>query len=189
MAEQGKGKQAMVPFEDMEQMMDRMERYFEGFFPHRWRWGRLPTPFGEMDRMMEQALEQTFSRGWMRPWQRGWSPWPPLAGAGGQVPRVDVIDRDEDVLVRAELPGVKKEDLDISMADDRVTIRATASQEESEEKGDYYRKELSRGMFSRTVRLPCAVQGDKSKATFKDGVMELVLPKVEPTKRRRIKVD
>lgn len=189
MAEESKGKRAMVPFEDMEQMMDRMERYFEGFLPHRWRWGRLPTPFDEMDRMMEQALEQSFSRGWMRPWQRGWSPWHALAGPEGQVPRVDVVDRDEDVLIRAELPGVKKEDLDISMADDRVTIQAKTSHEEAEEKGSYYRKELSRGMFSRTVVLPCAVQGDKSKATFSDGVMELVLPKVEPTKRRRIKVE
>jgi HSP20 family protein len=185
MAEESKGKRALVPFENMEDMMNRMERYFEGFLPHRWRRGRLPTPFEEMDRMMEQA----FSRGWMRPWERGWSQWHPLAAPEAQVPRVDVIDRDEDVVIRAELPGVKKEDLDISMTDDRVTIRATTSREEAEEKGDYYRKELSRGLFSRTVSLPGAVQGDKSKATFKDGVMELVLPKVKPTKRQRIKVD
>jgi HSP20 family protein len=92
-------------------------------------------------------------------------------------------------VIRAELPGVKKEDLDVSITGDRVTIRATSSHEEAEEKGDYYRKELSRGVFSRTVPLPCAVQGDQSKATFKDGVMELLLPKVEPAKRQRIKVE
>lgn len=190
MAEESKSKRALVPREEIDEMMNRMERYFEEFLPHRWRggWGRLPTPFEQMDRMMEQALEQTFSPGWMRPWHHGWSPWRPLMGLEGQVPRVDVLDRDEDVLIRAELPGVKKEDLDISMADDRVTIRAKTSHEEAEEKGDYYRKELSGRMFSRTVPLPCAVQSENAKATFKDGVMELVLPKVEPTKRRQIKV-
>lgn len=189
MAEESKSKRSLVPREEMEQMMDRMERYFEGLMPHRWRWGRLPTPFEEMDRMMEQAIEQAFHRGWMRPWQRGWAPWHALGAAEGEVPRVDVVDRDADVVIRAELPGVKKEDLDVSITGDRVTIRATTSHEEAEEKGDYYRKELSRGVFSRTVPLPCAVQGDQSKATFKDGVMELVLPKVEPAKRQRIKVE
>ncbi|MGC1954031.1 MAG: Hsp20/alpha crystallin family protein [Gammaproteobacteria bacterium] len=189
MAEESKGKRALVPRDEMEQMMDRMERYFEGFMPHRWRWGRLPAPLGEMERMMEQAFEQTFGPGWMRPWQRAGSSLRSLAAPEGQMPRVDVVDRDEDVLIRAELPGVKKEDVDLSMTDDRVTIRATVSREEAEEKGDYYHRELSRGMFSRTVPLPCAVQGDKAKATFKDGVMELLLPKVEASKRQRIKVE
>lgn len=104
-------------------------------------------------------------------------------------PKVDVIDRDEEVVIHAELPGVNREDLDVSMTDDTVTIKCTSAHEEKEEKGDFYRREMSRGEFSRTVTLPCEVDDSKAKATFKDWIMELILPKVEPTKRRSIKVE
>ena len=92
-------------------------------------------------------------------------------------------------MIEAELPGVAKDDLDVSMTENSVTISAKTSREEKEEKGDYYRREMSRGAFSRTVPLPVEVDGSKAKATFKDGVMRLVLPKSEPAKRRRIKVE
>jgi HSP20 family protein len=106
-----------------------------------------------------------------------------------RMPKVDVVDRDEDVLVRAELPGVEKKDLEISTSDTSVTIKATTRHEEKEEKGDYYRCEITRGSFARTVSLPAQVQSDKAKANLKDGVLELTLPKVEKSKRRTIAVD
>jgi HSP20 family protein len=100
-----------------------------------------------------------------------------------------VIDRDEEVILRAELPGVDKKDLDVSMTDDAVTIRGSCRSEEKEEKGDYFRREVSTGSFSRTVALPADVDGEKAKASFKDGLLELTLPKVKKAMRKAIKVE
>ena len=143
------------------------------------------SPFEEMDRMFEDF----FPRGWMRPFR--WE-WPSLGEMAkpfeGKMPKVDVIDRDDEVVVKAELPGVEKKDLDVSVTETSVTIKGTTSHEEKEEKGDYYRCEISRGAYTRTVGLPSYVDADKAKATFKDGVLELTLPKVEKTKRRSIEI-
>jgi len=146
---------------------------------------RALSPFEEMDRMFEDF----FPRGWMRPFR--WE-WPSLGEMAkpfdGKMPKVDVIDRDDEVVVKAELPGVEKKDLDVSVTETSVTIKGTTSHEEKEEKGDYYRCEISRGAYARTVALPSYVDADKAKASFKDGVLELTLPKVEKSKRRSIEI-
>ncbi len=179
------GVHALSPFEEMDRMMESMRGLFEGYFPYRWRGGLFPTFSEDMERMFDEFGP----RGWLRHWRHDFPSWERLMPFEGRTPRVDVIDRDEEVVIHAELPGVNKEDLDVSLTDDKVTIKGTSVHEETEEKGDYYRREMSRGEFVRTVLLPCEVDDSKAKATFKDGVMELVLPKVEPTKRRRIKVE
>ena len=179
------GGRALRPFEEMDRMMESMKTLFEDYFPYRWRGGRFPTPFEDMERMFEEFRP----RGWLRHWRHEFPGWERLMPFEGHTPRVDVIDRDEEVVIHAELPGVNKEDLDVSLTDDTVTIKGSSAHEEKEEKGDYYRREVSRGEFSRTVPLPCEVDDSKAKATFKDGIMELVLPKVEPAKRRTIKVE
>lgn len=91
--------------------------------------------------------------------------------------------------MRAEVPGVKKEDLDVSTTDNTVTIKGSTRHEEKEEKGDYYRSEITRGSFSRTVALPSEVDSAKAKARYKDGILELTLPKVNKSKRRTVKVE
>lgn len=140
---------------------------------------------------MEQLFESHFPRGWMRPFRMEWPSWPEgaMAPFEGKTPKVDVIDRDKELIVKAELPGVDKKDVDISLTRNSVTIKGTTSHEEKEEKGDYYRCEMSRGSYSRTVMLPADVAEDQASARFKDGVLELTLPKLEETKRRTIKVD
>jgi len=145
---------------------------------------RLVDPFNEIERL----IEGFFPRGRSRPsrWDLNW---PAAADLEAKAPRVDVIERDAEVLVRAELPGVEKDKLDISLTDDTVTIKATTEHEEKEEKGDYFRCEISRGAFSRTLTLPAAVNTEKAKASFKDGLLELTLPKLEQAKRRNIKVE
>jgi len=144
------------------------------------------TPYEEMDRLFDNF----FRRGWMRPWR--WE-WPAFREAGraleSRFPRVDVIDRDSEIVVKAELPGVEKKDLDVSMTEDSVTIKGSTRHEEKEEKGDYYRCEISHGEFARTVALPTTVDSAKAKAVFKDGVLELVISKVEPSKRRAITIE
>ncbi len=148
--------------------------------------GRALSPFEEMDRLFDSF----FGGGFMRPMTRQWPAWAAeKMPFEGQTPKVDVIDRETEVVVKAELPGVDKKDLDVSMTDNTVTVKGSTSHEEKEEKGDYYRCEMSRGSFSRTVALPGEVDPNKAKANFKDGVLELVIPKVEKSKRRSIKVE
>ncbi len=147
---------------------------------------RMLSPFEEFDRMFENA----FSRGWMRPSLWGMGNMPELGKAfEGRVPNVDVIDRDNEILVRAELPGVDKDNIEVTLSDNAVTIKGSTRKEEKEEKGDFYRCEISSGSFSRTVGLPARVDSEHSKAVFKDGVLELKLAKTEKASRRSIKIE
>jgi HSP20 family protein len=144
------------------------------------------SPFEEMERLFEGY----FPRGWSRPFHLERPSWGELAAPfEGKMPRVDIVDRDEELVVKAELPGVDKKDLDISVTENAVTIKGSTSHEEKEEKGDYFRSEISRGTYSRTLTLPSDVEADKAKAKFKDGVLELTLPKLKKAKRRTIKVE
>lgn len=153
------------------------------------RGGGLPmSPFAEMDRMFDTFFSG-WPRGWLRPSAHDWPAWGEHAPFEGRTPKVDVIDRDHELVVRAELPGVRKEDLDVTMSDSSITIRASTHYEDKEEKGEYYRSEMSRGEFSRTVGLPAKVHGKDTRATFKDGILELVLPKDEESRRHTVKVE
>jgi HSP20 family protein len=145
---------------------------------------RALSPFEEMDRMFDQF----FGRRWLSPWRFDLPRFPELEAVELRMPKVDVIDRENEVVVKAEVPGVDKKDLDVSVAEDSVTIKGSTSHEEKEEKGDYYRCEMRRGAFARTVALPSAVDSEKAKASFKDGVLELVLPKAEGAKRKKIPI-
>jgi HSP20 family protein len=146
----------------------------------------LLAPFEEMERWAEDF----FPRGWLRPHRRDW---PVNAGFSSlledRMPKVDIIDRDDEVFIKAELPGIDKKDVEVSVTDHTITIKGSSRKEEKEEKGDYYRCEITQGAFSRTLPLPAEVNVDKSQAKFKDGVLELTLPKIESTKRRSIKID
>ncbi len=141
--------------------------------------------FEEMDRLFDNFMR----RGWMRPWRFEWPSFPEFATLEGKMPKVDIVERDNEIVVRAEVPGVDKKDLDVSVSDSTVTIKGSTRHEEKEEKGDYYRHEISTGTFSRMVALPADVDGSKAKADFKDGMLELTLPKVEKAKRHSIKLD
>ena len=149
---------------------------------------RALSPLQEIERMMERMFEG-FPPGWLPSrWER--PVWRELAAPfEGKMPTVDVVDREDEVVVRAELPGVEKKDLDVTMSDNTVTIKGSVKHEEKEEKGDYYRREISEGSYARTVMLPAEVDGSKAKAQFKDGMLELTLPKLEKAKRRSITVE
>jgi HSP20 family protein len=107
----------------------------------------------------------------------------------GRLPKLDIIDRDNEVVVKAEVPGVKKEDLEIAVTGDRFTIKGQSRRVEREEKGDYYRSEVSTGSFSRTVTLPATVDEAGARAQLKDGMLEVILPKIEKAKKRAIKIE
>jgi len=150
--------------------------------------GRVLGPFDEMDRLFDRML----SPNWMHPMR--WA-WPGLAERRtpftfeGKLPRVDIIDREMEVVLRIEAPGVSKDDLEVSLNDNTVTIRGKTKHDATEEKGEYYRREMSYGEFTRTVALPSEVDREKAKAKFKDGVLELILPKATTAKRSTIKIE
>ena len=143
------------------------------------------SPFEEMDQLFNHFMR----RGWMRPWRFEWPNMSETPLPGMKLPKIDVIDREAEVLVKAELPGVDKKDVDISVGEDSLTIRGETRHEEKEEKGDYYRSEITRGSFSRTVALPATVDAAGAKAAMDNGVLEITLPKLEKAKRRSIPVN
>ena len=148
--------------------------------------GHALSPFEEMDRMFDDF----FSRGWLHPFRAEWPLYRKLAAPfEGKTPTVDVIDRENDIVIKAELPGVEKKDIDVTVTANTVTIKGTISKEEKEEKDNYYHREISRGSYARTLSLPVDVDEDKAKASIKDGVLELTLPKSEKAKKRTIKVE
>ncbi len=142
--------------------------------------------FNEMDRLFDEYV----SRGWLHPshWE-----WPfkreMEAPFEGKTPHVNIIDHDNEIVIKAALPGVDKKDLDINITKNSVTIRGSTSHEEKEEKNDYYRYEISSGFYSRTLALPVEVDEDKAKAKFKNGMLKLTLPKLETVKSRKVKVE
>ena len=146
--------------------------------------GRPLSRFEEMERWFDEFLPGA----WMR--RRGWPSWAEfMHPIEGVMPRVDVIDRDDEVVVRAELPGVEKDDLEVSLDEETLTIKGKTAHETREEKGAYFRTEIARGEFSRTLTLPTSVDPDSCKTAFKDGVLELMLKKMEGSKRRRIPIN
>lgn len=117
--------------------------------------------------------------------------WRPIrrSDGGAFAPAVDVSETENEYKIHADLPGVKKEDLDVSLHDGVLTINAETKQEKKQEKeGRVIRQERRFGRFVRSMRLGDAVDADKIKAEYKDGVLNLVLPKTEKVKAKKIDV-
>ena len=140
---------------------------------------------------MDRVFDTLFHRGWMRPFAEMFPEWP-LFGRGEldlQMPKVDVIDREKEILVRAELPGVEKKDLNVNLSGQLLTIKGETHREENETEGEYFRSEISRGELKRTIRLPEEVDEKGVKAEFKDGLLEVVLPKTHKVEHHQIRVE
>lgn len=147
-------------------------------------------PVADMEQMFERMYDRFFGRRW--PSLTRWPEFPAMGDLfkemGVRLPSLDVVDRENEILVRAEIPGIDKKDIDISMTENLLTIKGQTSTEKKEEKGDYHRREISSSSFARSVTLPGAVDSSKANATLKDGVLEITLPKLESSKRRNIEV-
>lgn len=101
---------------------------------------------------------------------------------------IDMYQTDNDVVVKASLPGVKPDEVDISIIGDTLTIKGEHREEKEEKKKDYLYRERTYGSFSRSVLIPVSVQADKANALFEDGVLTLTLPKAEEIKPKQIKI-
>jgi HSP20 family protein len=102
-------------------------------------------------------------------------------------PKVDIIDHENELEVQAALPGVKREDLDVTINNQTITIR-TSTKEEKKEEGKYFRREITRGEYQRTLSLPDNVDSDNAKASFKDGILKVTIPKTTKGKRKSIEI-
>ena len=139
-------------------------------------------PFSEMVSLRD-AVNRLVEDSFIRP-----GAWPlPFEGAGLSVP-ADVVETKDNVIVKLSAPGVKPEDIYISVVGDTLTIKGETRSEEQFEEGSYLHKERRFGSFQRTFSLPASVASDKSKAEFENGVLTLTLPKAEEAKPKSIKV-
>lgn len=141
------------------------------------------SPFEELERRIEDFFRRSFSI-----FGPTWWPRLRLPEFEEITPSVDIFEEAEDVVVKAELPGMKKEDIEVKLTDNTITISGEKKKEEKIEKKDYYRLERSYGSFCRAFSLPVEVQTDKAKAQFKDGILEVRIPKSEEAKRKEKKL-
>jgi HSP20 family protein len=140
------------------------------------------SPFEDMERWFGEFLNRpVFPPMWPFRW-RG-------EVAGGLSPSVDIYEDPDAVVVKAELPGMGKADIEVNISNNVVTITGEKKAEEKVEKSDYYRLERSYGRFSRSLRLPGEVLSEQAKASFKDGVLEIRVPKTEESKQKKRKID
>lgn len=103
-------------------------------------------------------------------------------------PSVDISETKEDYVVTADLPGINREDLDVTVVNGRLTIRGTRKQESESTQGTVHRVERVQGTFTRSFDLPTAVAADRIEATYRDGVLTVSVPKAEEAKPRQIEV-
>lgn len=104
-------------------------------------------------------------------------------------PAVDVINRKNELVVKAELPGVDKKDIKISLIENNLTIHGEVKKEEEVKREDYYCRERAFGSYSRTISLPTEVDKEKINAKFKDGVLEISMPKKPEMQPREITIE
>jgi HSP20 family protein len=137
----------------------------------------------------ERDMERMFDDFWgrrMRPW---WPErWSMPAALEISPPAVDLYEEKDEIVVKAELPGMDKDNIEVNLSDHSLTIKGEKKKEEETKEENYYKSERSYGSFVRSIELPIEVQSDKVKATFKNGVLEVRLPKSEQAKAKEIKV-
>ena len=109
--------------------------------------------------------------------------------AGLWSPPVDIYETENEIILKAELPEIDQKDIDIKIEDNTLTIRGERKFEQETKKENYHRIERAYGKFSRSFSLPNTIDQEKIKATYKDGILKLVMPKKEETKPKQITVE
>ena len=140
---------------------------------------RSAAPFGNL-LSLRQAMDHLFEESLVNP--RTWS-WGEPHGVA-----LDVYATDEDLVVEANLPGVKPEEVEITVEGNTLTIAGEKRSSRNEDEGSTLLTEIRRGAFSRTLTLPAGLEPDRATATFEDGVLTLRIPKAEQAKARQIEI-
>ena len=144
---------------------------------------RAPVAFEETEGWFKDFFRRPFPL--MGP---GWWPGFRVPELEEVAPPVDIFEEGENVIVKAELPGMSKEDIHVTLTEDTLTVSGEKKKEERVEKKDYQRLERSYGSFRRSFTLPVEVQNEKAAAKFKDGVLEIRVPKSEEAKKKEKKI-
>jgi len=144
-----------------------------------------PQRLFDVDRMFDDWFE-TY---WPKPFPRLWRPdfWR-FRPINLEAPALDVYEDKQDLIVKVEIPGLSKDDIDLTIEGNTLTIKGEKKKEHEIKEEDYYRSERVFGSFSRSIELPADVKTDKVNASFKDGVLEVRLPKTEEAKKNIVKV-
>jgi HSP20 family protein len=140
-----------------------------------------------LNQSMEEFFEDFPPRRWMETFEPFGLKWPMGIDLDRSF-RVDILDREKELIVRAELPGVEKDDVEVTISGDRLMIEAEREFEEEDKHDTFYRHEVGFGKLMRTVSLPVEVDPEKVSAELKDGILEVSLPKVRAMDRHTIKV-
>ncbi|MEO0098077.1 MAG: Hsp20/alpha crystallin family protein [candidate division WOR-3 bacterium] len=141
------------------------------------RWLEPWRPFRELEEEIRETLDEFFGRS---------RRFPRLVGEFE--PAVEMYEKGEDLIIKADIPGVEKEDLSVSVGEDTVTIKGEVKRDEEVKEKDYYRRERVYGAFSRTLPLPVEVDAQKAKATYRNGVLTLTLPKKKTEKEIKTEI-
>ncbi len=141
---------------------------------------RRTSPFGELV-TLRQAMDRLFEDSFVRP--RGWTSLTEAASLA-----MDIRTTPDSLVIEAAMPGIKPDDVDITVEGGTLTVTGEFRDERKEGEGDYLVQELRRGTFARTVSLPEGLEPDKATATFEHGVLTLRIPQAEEVKPRQIKI-
>jgi HSP20 family protein len=139
-------------------------------------------PVGEMV-SLRSAMDRLFEDSFVSPLT-----WRTIGSGSDVTPPIDVHETADDIVVTASLPGMRSDDVEITMTGQTLTLRGEFKADGEIKRDQYLYRERRYGSFSRTVQLPVRVQGDQAKATFADGVLTLSIPKSEEVKPRQIKI-
>ncbi len=142
----------------------------------------------EIDQLFEE-LTSDWGLGPFRRRARGLLQRPPAAAM--RIPALDLVDKDDEVLIRADLPGMDEKDIEVQLADGALTVSGEKKEEheEGEKEGRYYLAERRYGAFQRTIPLPEGIDQDKVEASFRKGVLTIHLPKTAEAKQRSKKIE
>ena len=133
-------------------------------------------------RRLRKDMDRLFSR-----FRNGFGA-PTLPGTALEGLYIDLLEREDTLTVRVEIPGINPEDVKISVTNDLLTISGEKSEERKDESRYYYRVERRFGSFSRSIRLPSKVEIDKTEATYKKGVLSIVMPKAKTEKKNKVSI-
>jgi HSP20 family protein len=137
------------------------------------------SPF-QMMRRMQEDMDRVFGSFFGQPWGAGAG----TQGLTGWAPSVDVYETDKEIVVKADVPGVEPEDLELYCTPDAVVLRGQTRHEDERQEGNIHRTERSYGRFERQIPLPPGTRPDEAKANFRNGVLELRIPKTEEARQR-----
>jgi HSP20 family protein len=141
------------------------------------------SPLSEIERYFDEIFHQPYSLLGQPMWPR-----PQLAHQKMISPTVDIFEENKEVVVKAEIPGMKKSDISVDIGENSITISGEKKEEKEVDRKDYHRVECSYGSFCRSFRLPGNVISNKAKASFKNGVLEVRMPTTEKGKKKKIAI-